>query len=110
MPGSHVCISKVKALNTSLYSLSYFYSGPYQIYLIKTNHKWATAIWLINKLEIVKLEHIPKSANKMVEVLANLAVTLALGVEESTNVITCRHWIVAPLDEVFKKNINAVSA
>ena len=37
------------------------------------------ALRLLNKLEMVKLEHVPRSANKMADALANLAATLALG-------------------------------
>ena len=36
------------------------------------------ALQLLDKLETVKLEHVLRSANKMVEAFANLATTLAL--------------------------------
>jgi len=42
---------------------------------------------LVDKLETVKLED--RSANKMADTLANLATTIALEAEESTNVISC---------------------
>jgi len=38
-------------------------------------HKYV--IWLLDKLENVKLEHVLRSANKMADVLANLAATFA---------------------------------
>ena len=34
---------------------------------------------LLDRVETVKLEHIPRSANKVADVLANLAATLVLG-------------------------------
>jgi len=39
------------------------------------------ALQLLDKLEIVKLEYVPRSDNKMADMLANLAATLALGAE-----------------------------
>ena len=42
-------------------------------------HKYA--LRLLNKLETSKLQHVPRSANKMADALANLASTLALGAE-----------------------------
>ena len=48
-------------------------------------HKYA--LWLLNKLETVKLEHIPRSANKMDGALANLTATLALRGKERANVV-----------------------
>ena len=65
---------------------------------------------LLSKLETVKLEHVPRSANKVVDVLVNLPATLALGVEENMNVPVCNWWVVAPIDEEFEEDVNAVSA
>ena len=39
------------------------------------------ALRLLGRLHIVKLEHVPKSANKMANALASLASTLALRVK-----------------------------
>ena len=36
------------------------------------------ALWLLDRLETVMLEHIPRDANKIAYMLANLATTLAL--------------------------------
>ena len=36
------------------------------------------ALQLLDRLGIVKLEHVPRNANKMVDALASLAATLAL--------------------------------
>ena len=46
-------------------------------------HKYT--LRLLDKLETIKLQHVPRSANKMVDTLANLTATLALGAEESMN-------------------------
>ena len=40
-------------------------------------HKYA--LRLLDKLETVKLEHVPSSANKMADALVNLIATLAWG-------------------------------
>jgi len=65
---------------------------------------------LLRKLETVKLEHVPRSANKVADALANLVATLALGAEENMNVPVCNRWVVAPIDEEFEEDVNAVSA
>ena len=57
----------------------------------------------LNKLKIVRLEHVLGRANKMVDALVNLAATLALGAEENMNVLVCNRWVIAPLDEEFKE-------
>jgi len=44
---------------------------------------------LLSKLETVKLEHVPSSANKVADALINLAATLALGTEENMDVPVC---------------------
>jgi len=48
------------------------------------------ALRLLDRLETAKLEHVPWGANKMADALANLAATLALGVEKNINVLVCR--------------------
>jgi len=45
------------------------------------HHK--NALRLLDKLGIVKSEHVPRSANKMANALANLIATLVLGAKES---------------------------
>jgi len=49
------------------------------------------ALRLQNRLDIVKLEHVPRSANKMADALASLTATLALGAEEDILIPVCRH-------------------
>jgi len=58
------------------------------------HHK--NALQLLDKLETAKLEHVPRSANKMANTLANLAATLALGVEESITIPDYGQWVVTP--------------
>jgi len=71
-------------------------------------HKYA--LRLLNKLETINLQHVPRISNKMVDALANLAVTLALGVEESMNVPAYNQGVIAPLVEELEEEVNVVSA
>uniref|UniRef100_A0A803L4J8 RNase H type-1 domain-containing protein n=1 Tax=Chenopodium quinoa TaxID=63459 RepID=A0A803L4J8_CHEQI len=57
-------------------------------------HKHASR--LLDKFDIVKLSHVPRSANKMADALAGLAATLTLGAEEIMFVPVCNRWVVAP--------------
>jgi len=50
------------------------------------------ALRLLNKLGIVKLEHVPRNANKMAASLASLTATLALGTEEGMMIPVCSCW------------------
>jgi len=47
------------------------------------------ALLLLDKLETIKLVHVPRSTNKMADTLVNLATTLALGAEESITILVC---------------------
>jgi len=60
-------------------------------------HKYA--LRLLDKFKIIKLQHVPRSSNRMTDALVNFVATLALGAEESMNVPICSRWVVAPLDE-----------
>ncbi|XP_074300127.1 uncharacterized protein LOC141631342 [Silene latifolia] len=44
------------------------------------------ALQLLNQLDDIYVGHVPRSANKLADALANLAATLALGAEESMQV------------------------
>uniref|UniRef100_A0A803LJ33 RNase H type-1 domain-containing protein n=1 Tax=Chenopodium quinoa TaxID=63459 RepID=A0A803LJ33_CHEQI len=57
-------------------------------------HKHASR--LLDKFDIVKLSHVPRSANKMADALAGLAATLALVAEETMFMPVCNRWVVAP--------------
>jgi len=64
---------------------------------------------LLDKLETVKLEHVPRSANKMVDTFANLAATLALWVKESITILVCGQWIVTPPKDGDVEELKTVS-
>ena len=55
---------------------------------------------LLAEFESVRLQHVPRSANKTADALANLAATLALGAEENMSVPVCNRWVINPQDEV----------
>ncbi|XP_074265756.1 uncharacterized protein LOC141588200 [Silene latifolia] len=56
------------------------------------------ALQLLNQLEDIQVGHVPRSANKLADALANLAATLALGAEESMKVPICNRWVVSSLE------------
>ena len=65
---------------------------------------------MLDTLDIVKLEHVPRGANKMADALASLATTLALGSEEEMTIPVCSRWVV-PLDEEdLEEDANAICA
>ncbi|XP_074290818.1 uncharacterized protein LOC141617523 [Silene latifolia] len=53
---------------------------------------------LLNQLDDIHVGHVPRSANKLADALANLAATLALGAEESMQVPVCNRWAVSLLE------------
>ena len=67
------------------------------------------ACQILDRLDTVKLQRIPRSANKMADSFANLAVTLALGAKEDMTIPVCGKWVVTPLEEESAQEINAVS-
>jgi len=67
------------------------------------------ALQLLEKLETVKLEHVPRSANKIADALTNLAATLALGTEESITIPICVQWVITPPVDEGVENIKIVS-
>ncbi|XP_074304558.1 uncharacterized protein LOC141639296 [Silene latifolia] len=62
------------------------------------------ALQLLNQLEDIHVGHVPRSANKLADALANLAATLALGAEESMQVPVCNRWVVSLLEG--EKNVD----
>ena len=70
-------------------------------------HKYA--LQLLDKLETVKLEHLPRSANKMLDVLANLAATLAPRPEESVTMSVCGQWVVTSSEDGNEVEVNTIS-
>jgi len=57
---------------------------------------YKNALQLLDKLKTVELEHVPRSANEIADALANIAATLALGVEESITRLVCGQRVVTP--------------
>ncbi|XP_074305099.1 uncharacterized protein LOC141640036 [Silene latifolia] len=55
------------------------------------------ALQLLKQLDDIHVAHVPRSANKLADALANLAATLALGAEESMQVPVCNRWVVSLL-------------
>ena len=64
---------------------------------------------IIDRLDTVNLQHIPRSANKMADALANLAATLALGAKEDMTIPVCTRWVVTPSKEESAQETNTVS-
>ncbi|CAM8938407.1 unnamed protein product [Rhodiola kirilowii] len=60
-------------------------------------HRHATQ--LLNEFDSISIGHVPRSANKLVDALANLAANLALGAEETMSIPVCNRWVVPPLEE-----------
>ncbi|XP_074282820.1 uncharacterized protein LOC141607367 [Silene latifolia] len=58
------------------------------------------ALQLLNQLDSINIGHIPRSANKLADALANLLATLALGAKESMQVPVCNRWAIALLERV----------
>ncbi|XP_074278463.1 uncharacterized protein LOC141602054 [Silene latifolia] len=58
------------------------------------------ALQLLNQLDSINIGHVPRSANKLADALANLAATLALGAGESMQVPVCNRWGIALLERV----------
>ncbi|XP_074300241.1 uncharacterized protein LOC141631474 [Silene latifolia] len=62
---------------------------------------------LLNQLDDIHVGHVPRSANKLADALANLAATLALGPEESMKVPVYNRWAVSLLGG--EENVDATN-
>ncbi|CAM8896658.1 unnamed protein product [Rhodiola kirilowii] len=60
-------------------------------------HRHATQ--LLSEFDSISIGHVPRSANKLADALANLASNLALGAEETMSIPVCSRWVVPPLEE-----------
>uniref|UniRef100_A0A803KU95 Uncharacterized protein n=1 Tax=Chenopodium quinoa TaxID=63459 RepID=A0A803KU95_CHEQI len=74
---------------------------------LKPYHKYASQ--LLESFDSVKLQHIPRSANKIAHSLENLAATLALGTMESMTVSICNRWVVNSLEDEEKEDACIIS-
>jgi len=68
------------------------------------------ALRLLDRLENVKLERVPRSANMIADALAKLTATLALGAKENIKVPVCGHWVVTSLDDGGEEEVKVVFA
>ncbi|XP_074277258.1 uncharacterized protein LOC141600898 [Silene latifolia] len=69
------------------------------------------AFRLLQNFDSFFLDHVPRSANKMADALANIAATLALGASVPTTVPICKRWVVLPEaeDDDSTEDVNAIS-
>jgi len=63
---------------------------------------------LLDRLDIVKLEHVQRSADKMANAFVSLVATLAQGAEEDMTIPMCSCWVVPPDGEELEKDINVI--
>ena len=68
------------------------------------------ALQLLDRLDIVKLEHVPRGANKMADALVILTTTLTLGAEEEMTIRVCSLWVVLPDEKDSKEDANVICA
>ncbi|KAL2906100.1 Gypsy retrotransposon integrase-like protein 1 [Bienertia sinuspersici] len=66
------------------------------------------AMQLLSEFKSAVMEHVPRSANKVADALANLAATLALGEEDYLSVPVCNRWVVTPPEFGTEEAANAV--
>jgi len=71
------------------------------------HHK--NALQLLDKLETVKLEHVPRSGNKMADALTNLAATLAPRLEESITIPICGQWVITSPEDKDEEEVKRIS-
>src|SRR5262249_53204822 len=64
---------------------------------------------LLNRLNSVRIEHVPRTANKIADALANLAATLALLPKERLNVPVSSQWVVTPSEDQEDIEVRIVS-
>uniref|UniRef100_A0A803NF49 Uncharacterized protein n=1 Tax=Chenopodium quinoa TaxID=63459 RepID=A0A803NF49_CHEQI len=69
---------------------------PWEMYFYGAARHDGAGAGILDKFDTVRLNHVPRSANKMAYMLAGLAATLALGAEETMYVPVCNRWVVAP--------------
>ncbi|XP_074300732.1 uncharacterized protein LOC141632042 [Silene latifolia] len=65
------------------------------------------ALQLPNQLDDIHVGHVPRSSNRLANALANLLATLALGAEESMQVLVCNRWVVSLLEG--EKNLDTTN-
>ncbi|KAI5327576.1 hypothetical protein L3X38_026972 [Prunus dulcis] len=64
---------------------------------------------LLEKFDLVTLEHVPRKDNQMVDALANHAATLALIKDEAVILPVCHCWVVPLALGVLQEGFNVIS-
>ena len=67
------------------------------------------ATQLLQKFEMVTLEHVPRKENRMADALANLAFSMTLGEEEVANVPVCQRWVIPLATKILLSDTNVIS-
>ncbi|XP_070672232.1 uncharacterized protein [Malus domestica] len=67
------------------------------------------ATQLLQKFEVVTLEHMPRKENQMADALANLASSMTLGEDEAIDVQVCQRWVISLVTEMLLDDTNVIS-
>ncbi|XP_068317057.1 uncharacterized protein [Pyrus communis] len=67
------------------------------------------ATQLLQKFEVVVLEHVPRKENQMVDTLANLASSMALEGDEAMDMPVCQKWVIPLVTEILLEDTNIIS-
>ncbi|KAM1476148.1 hypothetical protein ACFX15_037057 [Malus domestica] len=66
------------------------------------------ATQLLQKFEVVMLEHVPRKENQMENALANLASNRALGENEVADVLVCQRWVILLVTKMLLDDKNII--
>lgn len=66
------------------------------------------ALRLLDRLDIVKLEHVSRNAKKIADALASLATTLALGAKKDMTFLVYSRWDIPSTDKDSKQDVNLI--
>ena len=67
------------------------------------------ATQLLQKFEVVTLEHVPRKENQMADALANLASSMTLREDEAADVPVCQRWVIPLVTETLLDDTNVIS-
>ncbi|KAM2835939.1 hypothetical protein PS2_032802 [Malus domestica] len=67
------------------------------------------ATQLLQRFEVVTLEHVPRKENQMADALANLASSMTLGEDEAVDVPVCQRWVIPLVTEMILDDTNVIS-
>ncbi|KAM1514061.1 hypothetical protein ACFX1Z_025426 [Malus domestica] len=66
------------------------------------------ATQLLQELETVTLEHVPRKENQMADALANLASSMTLGEDKVADVPICQRWVIPLITEMLLDDTNVI--